>query len=111
MAKTKQLITRLCIYAFACVVAISCNDTDDFFEKENDSPVADKVANTFDFSTTQDVDLIVDYSAFNAKIPVFFSVYNVNPFVNENKIGEYIDETISPILPAILSRTASMTRQ
>ena len=96
MAKTKHFITRLCIYAFACVVAISCKDDDDFFDRGSDSPV-DGVANAFDFSTTQDVDLIVDYSAFNAKIPVFFSVYNVNPFVNENKEGEYVDENIKPI--------------
>ena len=100
MAKTKHFITRLCIYAFACVVAISCKETDDFFDKEKDSTVDNKVANAFDFSTTQEVDLIVDYSAFNAKIPVFFSVYNVNPFVNENKIGEYINENINPIFAA-----------
>ena len=99
MAKTKHFITRLCIYAFACVVAISCKDDDEFFDRGSDSTV-DGVANTFDFSTTQDVDLIVDYSAFNAKIPVFFSVYNVNPFVNENKEGEYIDESIKPIYAA-----------
>ena len=101
MTKTNRFITRLCIFAFAGVVAISCKDTDDFFDKEGgDTPSVDKVANTFDFSTTQTVDLIVDYSAFNAKIPVFFSVYNVNPFVNENKIDEYIDKNIKPIYAA-----------
>lgn len=99
MAKTKHFITRLCIYAFACVVAISCKDDDEFFDRGSNSAV-DGVANAFDFSTTQDVDLIVDYSAFNAKIPVFFSVYNVNPLVNENKEGEYIDESIKPIYAA-----------
>ena len=99
MAKTKHFITRLCIYAFACVVAISCKDDDEFFDRGSDSTV-DGVANAFDFSTTQDVDLIVDYSAFHAKTPVFFSVYNVNPFVNENKADEYIDESIKPIYAA-----------
>ena len=100
MAKTNQFITRLCIYAFACFVVISCKDTDDFFDKGGETPPVDKVANTFDFSTTEEVDLIVDYSAFNAKIPVFFSIYNVNPFVNENKVDEYIDENIKPIFAA-----------
>lgn len=97
MTKTNNFITHLCIYAFACVVAISCKDSDDFLDKGGEQSSVENEANTFDFSTSQEVDLIVDYSAFNAKIPVFFSVYNVNPFVNENKIDEYIDENIKPI--------------
>ena len=96
MATTNHFITRFCIFACVGVFALSCSDKDDFLEKENNSSV-DKVANTFDFSTSQEVDLIVDYSAFNANVPVLFSVYNVNPFVNENKDGEYIDESINPI--------------
>ena len=96
MATTNHFITRFCIFACVGVFALSCSDKDDFLEKENNSSV-DKVANTFDFSTSQEVDLIVDYSAFNANVPVLFSVYNVNPFVNENKDDEYIDESINPI--------------
>lgn len=100
MTKTNRISSRLCILAFASVVAISCKDTDDFFDRGSEPSPTDQAAKTFDFSTSQEVDLIVDYSAFNAKIPVFFSVYNVNPFVNENKEGEYIDESIKPIYAA-----------
>ena len=99
MAKTKHFITRLCIYAFASVVAISCKDTDDYFDKGNESAV-DKVANTFDFSTKQDVDLIVDYSDFEIYGPVRFSIYDVNPIVNENEYNEYVNEDIEPIFEA-----------
>jgi hypothetical protein len=54
-------------------------------------------ANTFDFSTTRNVDLIVDYSDFKPYGPVFFSVYNVNPLVNEGSGLEYVDESIEPV--------------
>ena len=94
--ETTKFITRLCIVACFCALAVSCTDKDDFFEKEHTSP-EEKTAKVFDFSTSQQTDLIVDYSEFKANIPVFFSVYNTNPIVNENKIGEYIDETIKPI--------------
>ncbi len=55
-----------------------------------------KVANTFDFSTVQDVMLTVDYSAFNTHGPVFFSIYHENPFVGEGE-DEHLDENIKPI--------------
>ena len=99
MAKTKQLLSRFCIYAFACVVAISCNDKDEFFDKGSDSSI-DKVANSFDFSTTQNIDLIVDYSDFDIHGPVKFSIYSINPIVNENEYNEYVDESIEPIFEA-----------
>lgn len=91
-----NFLTRACLFACASFFIISCTDSDNFTPSGESKPDV-KEANTFDFSTTQEVDLIVDYSAFNAKIPVFFSVYSVNPFVNENKEGEYINENIKPI--------------
>ena len=99
MAKTKHFITRLCIYAFSCVVAISCKDDDEFFDRGSDSTV-DGVANAFDFSTKQSVDLIVDYSSFKTYGPVWFSVYSVNPIVNEDTGYDYVDETIEPLYQA-----------
>lgn len=101
MTKTKHFITRLCISAFACVVAISCSDNDNYFSSrgEGNNTSAEK-ANTFDFSTTKNVDLIVDYSDFNPYGPVLFSVYNVNPLVNEGSGLEFVDESIEPLFSA-----------
>lgn len=100
MHKSFNFFTRAGVCAFALFLVASCKDSDDFFSSDKDGDKDLTEANTFDFSTSQEVDLIVDYSAFNAKIPVFFSVYNVNPFVNENKIDEYINEDIKPIFAA-----------
>lgn len=98
-------MTKACLFACAIFAIVSCKDDDEFLDKSKDTPTNEvKEANTFDFSTTQTIDLIVDYSAFNAKIPVFFSVYSVNPFVNENQIDEYIDENIRPIFAAYTDR-------
>jgi hypothetical protein len=74
------------LYACLITVGVSCTDSKDFVDGNENTPTTPSKtrANSFDFSTTQEVDLIVDYSAFNANVPVFFSVYNVNPFVNEN---------------------------
>ena len=91
-----RFLARTCTFACVLFVASACKDTDDYFAADK-SKTTTIEANAFDFSTTQDVDLIVDYSEFDAKIPVFFSIYNVNPFVNENTNTEYIDENIKPI--------------
>ena len=95
MHNSVRFFLRSCIYTCIFFVGVSCKDTDDFLSPGSKTEV--KEANSFDFSTTQELDLVVDYSDFNAKIPVFFSVYNVNPFVNENTIEEYVDPNIKPI--------------
>ena len=99
MSNSFKFLMRAWLYACLISVGVSCTDSEDFVDGKEDKPTTSSKtrANNFDFSTTQEVDLIVDYSAFNANVPVFFSVYNVNPFVNENQTGEYIDESIRPI--------------
>lgn len=96
MLKLFNYFTKACLCASMILVVASCKDTDEFFSRNEDAAEV-REANEFDFSTSQDVDLIVDYSEFDAKIPVFFSVYSVNPFVNENTTEEYINENIKPI--------------
>lgn len=96
MLKLFNYFTKACLCASVILVVASCKDTDEFFSRNEDAAEV-REANEFDFSTSQDVDLIVDYSEFDAKIPVFFSVYSVNPFVNENTTEEYINENIKPI--------------
>ena len=97
MRNPANFFARTLSFALILFVGVSCHDTDEFFSEEKDGKTVTKDVNTFDFSTSQEVDLIVDYSEFDANVPVFFSVYNTNPFVNENTITEYIDESIQPI--------------
>ena len=91
-----KFLARIFLFASICALGASCSDTDPFFN-DNPGTETEEAANAFDFSTSRRVDLIVDYSDFEANIPVFFSVYNTNPFVNENTVGEYIDESIKPL--------------
>ena len=88
---------RACVCACALFTVFSCSDNDEYFSKDKDS---NKEANLFDFSTTQKVDLIVDYSDFEIYGPVLFSIYNTNPIVNENTLSEYVNEDIEPIYEA-----------
>ena len=56
----------------------SCSNMDVYDEKAVEELKG--VANDFDFSTKQSVNLSVDYSAYVTYGPVFFSVYAENPF-------------------------------
>jgi LruC domain-containing protein len=78
------------------VMMFSCKDKDLYDPNAVKPGEEQKVANTFDFSTVQDVMLTVDYSAFNTHGPVFFSIYHENPFVGEGE-DEHLDENIKPI--------------
>lgn len=96
MMNPANFLTRACLFACASILIISCKDTDDFLN-DNGGNSDSGVANTFNFSTTRKVDLIVDYSDFKPYGPVLFSVYNVNPIVNEGSGLEYVDESIEPV--------------
>ena len=93
-------LLRFCLFVGITLAVVSCKDSDDFFSsnnaKENET-VDTNGANSFDFSTSQEVDLVVDYSDFKICGPVWFSVYSVNPYVNEMKHNEYINENIKPL--------------
>ena len=57
-----------------------------------------EVANSFDFSTVQNVNLNVDYSAFKTYGPVFFGVYTENPFIEvEDAPDDQWNEDVKPI--------------
>ncbi|MBQ7442754.1 MAG: LruC domain-containing protein [Bacteroidaceae bacterium] len=99
MHNTVKQLFRAGVYAGILLLSTSCKDTDAFFSN-SDSRTDTQTANTFNFSTTQKLDLIVDYSAFKVYGPVRFSVYNVNPIVGENTDAEYIDESIEPLFEA-----------
>ena len=54
----------------------------DSYDGENNQGNDDS-ANDFNFSTTSDVNLTVDYSASNPVGPVFFRVFSENPFIDD----------------------------
>jgi len=97
MFNPANFVKNTCLLACILFVGISCKDTDDFLSTDSNNGSSTTQANTFDFSTTRKVDLIVDYSDFKIYGPVLFSVYNVNPIINEGSGLEYVDESIEPI--------------
>ena len=93
-----KLLARTCTFACILLTVFACSD--DEFLKSGQNKTEDKDNTVFDFSTAQDVDLIVDYSDFKANIPVFFSVYNRDPFIkldNEPLPTVILDENIKPL--------------
>ena len=100
MSNLFNYFAKACLCAGLFAVVISCKDSDDYLEKEDGNTTETIEANTFDFSTVQDIDLIVDYSDFEVYGPVFFSVYSINPIVNENTLNEYLNEDIEPLYEA-----------
>ena len=89
---------------FCCLIIsisfafISCNETDDFFSSNKEENTTKKDVNTFNFSTSQDIDIVVDYSDFETLGPVKFSIYATNPVVGENTEYEHINENVKPII-------------
>ena len=96
MIKSINLL-KACVYICILLVATSCKDTDEFFE-EKDSGNNTEEANSFDFSTTSEVDLQVEYSGFETLGPVRFSIYGTNPVVNENTEEQYVSKDIKPLM-------------
>lgn len=85
--------------AVLSVIAVSCKDSD-VYDPNHENPenpnVPFEMGNTFNFSTIQQLKLSVDYSQFTTYGPVFFRVYNKNPFVGEGD-DMYLDQSIKPI--------------
>lgn len=89
---------KIILLCAVTVIAVSCKDKD-LYDPNLANPEKDPVNmqfNSFDFSTIQTVNLVVDYSSFKTYGPVFFSVYSENPFVGEGE-DEHLDENIAPI--------------
>ena len=93
MKQLKTTIKALSLAALS-VIAVSCQDSNvydpNYVNPENPN-VHVEMGNTFNFSTVQQVKLSVDYSQFTTYGPVFFSVYNKNPFVGEGD-DSYLDQ-------------------
>jgi LruC domain-containing protein len=96
MINYSKFLFSACVGSCVLFAVTSCKDTDEFFtDKSKETPVE---SNSFDFSTTQTVDLFVDYSDFETLGPVRFAIYATNPVVNEHTDDAYVDETIKPLL-------------
>jgi hypothetical protein len=74
MSNAIKIFLNACVCASILFIGSSCKDTDEYLSPQGNTNTDVKEANSFDYSTTREVDLIVDYSSFNAKVPVFFSV-------------------------------------
>jgi LruC domain-containing protein len=95
-----KMFASVCAYACLAFTVSSC-DKDEFFDsKDSGGTSAVTEDYDFDFSTTRAVDLKVEYNGYDLYGPVLFSVYNVNPIVNEGTETEFVDETIKPIFQA-----------
>ena len=89
---------RTILFAAIAGLLVSCVRDIDVKEGQTEQG-KDEVINQFDFSTVQDVNLSVDYSAFNAPAPVLFSVYSENPFI-DNEESMTLRSDITPIFEA-----------
>ena len=92
-----NFLFSVCLCSGITLAVTSCKDTDDFFDK-NKEVRTEADANDFDFSTTRNVDLQVEYNGFETLGPVRFSIYGSNPVVNENTEEQYVSKDIKPLL-------------
>lgn len=95
MVRFGSFLKKTC-WGFAIVAALTaCIDN----PVDPDNPgSAVKVANSFDFSTVQEVNLSVDYSAYKTYGPVFFSIYTENPFITvEGAPDDQWNEDVTPV--------------
>lgn len=97
MSYPRKNLSKVCSLVFLASLLVACGDKFQFDPSNN--PGGDgnkKVANTFNFSTVQKVQLNVDYSAFKTYGPVFFGVYTQNPFIEGSDVDLW-DENATPI--------------
>ena len=97
MSYLRKNLSKVCSLVFLAFLLVACGDKFQFDPSNN--PGGDgnkKVANTFNFSTVQKVQLNVDYSAFKTYGPVFFGVYTQNPFIEGSDVDLW-DENATPI--------------
>ena len=90
---------KICLGLVLAVSMAGCVDKSKYeMSVGSGEDLTGKVANSFDFSTVQNVNLNVDYSAFKTYGPVFFGVYTENPFIEvEGDPDPQWNEGVSPI--------------
>ena len=102
MVRFSSILKKTC-WGFVIAASLTaCIDKSKYemtYDSNNpESGAGVKVANSFDFSTVQKVNLNVDYSAYKTYGPVFFGVYTENPFIiQEDAPDDLWNEDVKPI--------------
>ena len=89
---------KFVLFAAVITLLVSCVRDIEFRANQPGSENNEE-ANSFDFSTVQNINLSVDYSAYHAPTPVLFSVYSENPFKGSDE-SMSLREDIRPIFEA-----------
>jgi LruC domain-containing protein len=102
MVRFSSILKKTCWGFIIAISMTACIDKSKYemtYDPNNPESVTSlKVANSFDFSTVQKVNLTVDYSAFKTYGPVFFGVYTENPFITiEGEPDDKWNEDVEPI--------------
>ena len=91
------------VVLFAAVITLFVSCVKDIEVRVSQPGSENGEANSFDFSTVQNINLSVDYSAYHAQTPVLFSVYSENPF-NGSDESMSLREDIRPVFEAYTDR-------
>ena len=100
MVSFSSVFRKICLGSILVFSMMSCIDKSKYEPTYglNNDEAALKVPNSFDFSTVQEVNLSVDYSAYKTYGPVFFGVYTENPFIIvEDAPDDQWNENVTPI--------------
>ena len=99
LGSLKSDFGKICLGLVFAVAMAGCVDKSKYqMSVDPSGNMPGEVPNSFDFSTVQNVNLNVDYSAFKTYGPVFFGVYTENPFIEiEGAPDPQWNEDVKPI--------------
>ncbi len=108
-----RLFLNVALFTWATALVISCgHDFDVYQGLDPETLPTPAVANNFDFSTTRQVTVSVDYSA-NAFGAVYFEIFDENPYTVE-AIGDAApqqDENVKPIYGGYTNANGTFSKQ
>lgn len=99
LVSLRSNLGKICLGLILAVSMAGCVDKSKYqMSVDPGDSMPGEVPNSFDFSTVQNVNLNVDYSAFKTYGPVFFGVYTENPFIEvEDAPDDQWNEDVKPI--------------
>ena len=99
LVSLRSNLGKICLGLILAVSMAGCVDKSKYqMSVEPGDSMPGEAPNSFDFSTAQNVNLNVDYSAFKTYGPVFFGVYTENPFIEvEGAPDAQWNENVKPI--------------